>query len=219
MSITPESVRALLTSEDFGQRIKGINQLRELKRSQALELILPVLQDPNPRIRYAAVSQMDSLAADDPAAVLPLLRSLLSDPEPDVQAAAADTIGALKAEGAFDDLQALYERTSEWLVRVSVIAALGELGDPRAFDLLQTALTSSNTLEQTVAIGSLGELGDPHAVQLLQPFVTDTDWQIRFRTVQALGRLNTPEARSLVARMTDDAAEPVADEARRLMSD
>ncbi len=46
----------------------------------------------------------------------------------DVQAAAADSIAALKLTEAFEDLQQLYHTTSEWLVKLSIIAALGEMG-------------------------------------------------------------------------------------------
>jgi len=219
MNITPDSVRDLLASEDFGQRLRGVNHLRELERSQAFELAQPVLQDPNARVRYAVVSQMDSLGRDtDPEVVLPLLQALLADPEPDVQAAAADAMGALKLPGALDSLRELYAGTSEWLVRFSIVAALGELGDPAGFELLQAAIASNNEMERMAAIGSLGELGDPRAVALLQPLASEADWQVRFRVAQALGRLDTAEARALLEQLSADEVEAVATEAKQALS-
>ncbi|NEO93412.1 MAG: HEAT repeat domain-containing protein, partial [Moorea sp. SIO3G5] len=187
MTVTRESVQELLNSTDFGQRISGLNQLRQLEPSVAFELIQPLVKDNNVRIRYGAVSQLHTLGNQDLTLALTLLRDrLLNDPEPDVQAAAADSLSALKLTEAYDDLERTYHQTSEWIIKFSIIAALGELGEPRSFQLLEDALKSDTSLIQTAAISSLGELGDPRAVPLLIPFATNSDWQIRYRLVQAL---------------------------------
>jgi HEAT repeat protein len=215
MSVTRESVQELLSSEDFGQRISGVNQLRQLEPAVAFELIQPVVTDANTRVRYAAVSQLDTLGSQDLQTTLTILRDrLLNDKEPDVQAAAADALGALKLTEAYEDIQQLYHQTSEWLVQFSIIAALGEMGDPRSFELLQEALNSETTLVQTAAISSLGELGDVRAVPLLIPFATDSDWQIRFRVAQALSRLGGVDAHSTLETLTKDENQEVAKEAR-----
>jgi HEAT repeat protein len=215
MSVTPEAVQELLNSEDFGQRLSGVNQIRQLDRAVAFDLVQQAIGDKSARVRYAAVSQLASLGNQDRALALIILRRcLLEDPEPDVQAAAADSIGALKLTEAFEDLQNLYRHTSEWLVQFSIVAALGELGDPRSFDLLESALTSENELVRTAAVGSLGELGDRRALPLLIPFASDRDWQIRYRVVQALSRIDDPQARAVLESLANDEMEPVAQEAR-----
>src|SRR4028119_1120905 len=215
MSVTPESVQQLLSSQEFGQRISGINQLRQLEPSVAFELVQPIVTDNNTRVRYAAVSQLDTLGRQDLQASLTLLRDrLLNDSEPDVQAAAADSLGALKLTEAFEDMQQLYHNTSEWLVQFSIIAALGELGDPRSFELLQEALNSDTSLVQTAAISSLGDLGDARAVPLLIPFATNSDWQLRYRVVQALGKLGGAEAQATLETLTKDEKQEVAQEAK-----
>lgn len=216
MSITPESVATLLESNDYGDRLSGINQLRQLDPAQAFPLIEPLINDSNVRVRYAAVSQMSSLGHVDREKSLELLRDrLLNESEADVQAAAADAIGGLKLTAAFDDLVQVYRQTEEWLVEFSIIACLGEMGDPRAFDLLTEALHSENNLVKTVAIGSLGELGEQRAVTALQPFVTDPDWQARSRLVQALSRLGGDQAHNLLQQLAQDEAEQVAEEAKK----
>ncbi|MCU0525026.1 MAG: HEAT repeat domain-containing protein [Elainella sp. Prado103] len=217
MSVTPESVQALLTSEDFGDRLSGVNQLRQLDPAVAFELIQPAVADRNVRVRYAAVSQLASLGEQNLDLSLELLRGGLSDPEADVQAAAADSLGALHLREAYEDLQSLYERSEEWLVRFSIVAALGELGDPRGFDLLQAALQSDNELVKTAAIGSLGELEDDRAIALLLPYVSDPDWQVRHRVVQALSHFNHPDARSGLEQLSQDEQPPVAEEAKRCL--
>lgn len=215
MSVTRESVQELLSSEDFGQRISGVNQLRQLEPSVAFELIQPVVNDTNTRVRYAAVSQLDTLGTQDLQAALTILRDrMINDSEPDVQAAAADALGALKLTEAYEDMLQLYRSTPEWLVQFSIIAALGELGDPRSFDLLEEALNSETSLIQTAAISSLGELGDARAVPLLIPFATNSDWQMRYRLVQSLSKLGGAEARATLEALAQDEKEEIAREAQ-----
>ncbi len=215
MSVTRESVQELLSSEDFGKRISGVNQLRQLEPAVAFELVQPIVTDNNTRVRYAAVSQLDTLGGQDLQLSLTLLRDrLINDEEPDVQAAAADALGALKLTEAYEDLLRLYHQTPEWLVQFSIIAALGELGDPRSFELLQEALNSDTSLIQTAAISSFGELGDARAVPLLAPFATNPDWQIRYRVVQALKLLGGAEARSTLEALANDEQKEVAQEAQ-----
>ncbi|MDM9582902.1 phycobilisome degradation protein NblB [Nostoc sp. GT001] len=215
MSITPESVKQLLSSEDLGDRLRAVNQIRELEPAIGFELIQSAIGDRNSRVRYSAVSQMDTLGTQDLQLSLDILRDrLLHDSEVDVQAAAADCLGALKLSEAFEDLQQLYHTTSEWLIQFSIIATLGELGDPRAFELLKEALSSENELVQTAAISSLGDLGDVQAVPLLAPYATNPDWQIRYRLVQALARLDNPEAKSILEILANDEVDAIASEAK-----
>lgn len=215
MSITPESVTSLLNSEDFGERIRGLNQLRQIEPETAFTMVQPLITDQNTRVRYAAVSQLDTLGLVDRTSALEILRDrLFNDPEPDVQAAAADAIGGLKLVEGFTDLANVYHNTSEWLVQFSIIAALGELGEPQGFNLLEEALQSNNNLLQTAAIGSMGELGDPRGIPLLTQFVDHEDWQIRYRLVQALGRLGGDEAQAIIEQLVDDESEQVAQEAK-----
>ena len=139
---------------------------------------------------------------------------LVNDPEPDVQAAAADAIGALKLVAAFDELLHLYQTTPEWLVQFSIIAALGELGEPRGLSLLKTALTSETILVQTAAIGAIGELGDASAVESLIPFVSHPDWQIRYQLARSLRALGGDVAQQNLAILATDEIEQVAQEAK-----
>ncbi|MEH2383201.1 MAG: HEAT repeat domain-containing protein [Nostoc sp.] len=215
MSITSESVKQLLSSEDLGDRLRAVNQIRQLEPAIGFELIQTAIGDRNSRVRYSAVSQMDTLGTQDLRLSLDILRDrLLHDSEVDVQAAAADCLGALKLREAFEDLQQLYYTTSEWLIQFSIIATLGELGDPRAFELLKEALSSENELVQTAAISSLGDLGDLQAVPLLAPYATNPDWQIRYRLVQALARLGNAEAKSILETLANDEVDAIANEAK-----
>jgi HEAT repeat protein len=215
MSITPESIAQALQSEDLGDRLSAVNQLRTLPSAVAFELLKTAIGDGNARVRYAAVSQMSSLGHEDREQSLEiLLNRLYTDGEMDVKAAAADAIGALKLTEAYPDLESCYNQTNDWLLQMSIVATLGELGDPRAFELLKDALSSPEGLVQGAAIGSLGELKNPEAVAWLQPFATHEDWQIRYRVAQALGNLGGDEARTLAETLSHDEVAQVAEMAR-----
>jgi HEAT repeat protein len=210
-----DSINVLINSEHKGDRITALNLVRELEPAIAFGYIKQLVTDQNTRVRYAAVSQLATLGPVNLAESLIILRDrLVNDTEPDVQAAAADAIGALKLTDAFDDLQNLYETTPEWLVQFSIIAALGELGDPRGLKLLETALSNETVLVQTAAIGSIGELGDPNGVASILPFMTNPDWQIRYQLARALRNLGGEVASKNLAILATDEVEQVALEAQ-----
>jgi HEAT repeat protein len=215
MNVTPESVNELLHSDDYGDRLSAVNQMRYLDPAIAFDMMQTAVVDDNSRVRYSAVSQLASLGNYNPSKSLEILRDRIrTDSEADVRAAAADAIGALRLTEAYEDLNYLYHNTNEWLIQFSIVAALGELGDMRAFPLLEEALQSETELVKTAAIGSLGELGDVKAVSLLLNFVSDHDWQIRYRVVQALGRLGGDEAQAALSTLAHDEVTQVAQEAQ-----
>lgn len=220
MSPTPDSIQQLLASSDLGDRLRAVNQIRELDHAIAFELVQQACTDSSPRVRYSAISQLDTLGHQDRQKTLEiLLNALLKDPEPDVQSAAADALGGLQMTEAFEDLKSVYETTEEWLVKFSIVSALGELGDPRSFDLLVSALTSDIDLVSTAAIGSLGELGDERAIPLLLPYAKADDWQVRHRVTQALSQFDSPEARATLEELSHDSSAAVADAAKYHISD
>lgn len=215
MTITPESIQQQLQSENVGDRLRAVNDLRHLDPAIAFQLIQTAIKDQSARVRYAAVSQIASLGHQDRETALTVLRDRLhNDSEADVQAAAADALAALKLTEAFDDLRQQYETTKEWLVKFSIVAALGEMGDPRSFEVLEDALLNGEQLVKTVAISALGELGDRRAIALLLPYATDPDWQIRHRLTQALGTLGGAEVRATLEQLASDEMEIVAQSAQ-----
>ncbi len=212
---TLEQIREMLSAEKFGDRIKAINQLRDIDPATAFRLITPLCDDSNTRVRYAAVSQIATLGAQDKPTAYTVLTASLGDPEPDVQAAAADALGALKLTDALDDLKELYETTAEWLVQMSVVACLGEMGDPQAFDLLASALKAENALVSVSAIGALGELEDDRAIPLLLTYADNDDWQVRHRVAQSLGHFtHNEQAAEALQKLAQDESDIVAEAAK-----
>ncbi len=207
-----------LRSEDLTVRMKVLPASRSLSQRERFALVTMAVHDPNARIRYDAVSQLATLGREDLETTKALLREILhNDPEMDVRAASADSIAALGLVEFFDDLQQIYETSTDWLMQFSVVAALGELGEPRAYDLLVKALEHSNELVKLAAIGSLGELGNPQALELLAPLAQHPDWQVRHRVAQALANFGAP-ALPILQQLQSDPNANVAELAQGLCS-
>ncbi len=218
MMSSPEAdaLRQRLESGELGDRLVAINQVRHLPPEEGFALLQVAIADGNARVRYSAVSQFDTVGTSDVAKAEALLRDrLLNDPEMDVKAAAADCLGALKITSAFEDLVQIYEGTSEWLLRFSIVAALGVLGDVRGFDVLAKAVEAETELERLAAISALGDLGDDRAIAILLPLVSDEDWQVRYRVAQALkGFGDQDDVKEAIATLAADPVEQVANEAK-----
>jgi HEAT repeat protein len=211
MTDLPATLIQAIESTNISDRITALNQIRQLEPAAGLQAIERLVGDSNVRIRYAAVSQMANVGVANLDRSLEILRKcLLDDPEPDVQAAAADALGALKLRTAYDDLVYLYNNTPEWLVQFSIVAALGEMGEPRGIELLQIALTSDTSLVQTAAIGALGELGDPRGIDSILPFADSEDWQVRHQVAKSLFSLGTDKVTATLDRLTKDPVQQVA---------
>ena len=215
MTLSPEAAREMLTSEVYEQRLSAINHLTDLDPDVAFELVQLVVEDSKPRVRYAAISKVASVGHANLPKSLELLRhALLTDAEADVRAAAADSIGALKLTDGFDDLKGMYYQTSDWIIQLSIVAALGELGDERGFEILEHALQGDNELIHAIAVGALGELGDRRALPLLIQQANHKDWQVRYRVAQALGQFEGPEVEATLTQLSQESITQIADEAQ-----
>jgi HEAT repeat protein len=219
MTVNLESLKQLLQSEDIGDRMKALTEGRKLDLADRFQLVCHASGDANARIRYDAVSQIASVGTQDlPSSLEVLSDRLLHDPEMDVRAAAADSIGALKLTEAFEILVETYHTTGDWLLQFSIIAALGELGDRRGFELLAQSLQHNNDLVKIAAIGALGDLGDPRGLELILPLVNNPDWEVRYRLTQALHQIGGIEAEAALTQLSQDAVGQVAETAKTLLA-
>lgn len=215
MTKTFAELQADLQADDLGIRMKVLPASRSLTATERFQLVTQAVHDPNSRIRYDAISQLANLGHTDINLTYSLLKEALwHDPELDVRAVAADSIAALGLTELFPDLAELYHQTKDWLLQFSIVAALGTLGDDRAYDLLVEALQHENDLIKTAAIGSLGELGKPEAIAVLAPLADHPDWQIRYRLAQALTNLASPAVAPILQKLANDPNPQVADMAK-----
>lgn len=196
---TDPPVTEQLSSEDFLERIRGINRIDEVDTvTDRIGLLIPIAtDDPNQQVRYAAISRLsnfnsEDITPEDSSKVLSAARYLiLNEKEPSCQAGAADCIAGLKLMDGFDDLVQLYETTEDWMLKMSITAGLGEMGAPRAFEFLKDVLDEENPdlLLVATTIGSLGELGDKRAVDVVSKYLDADDSAVRERAAIAVANL------------------------------
>ncbi|CAN8064193.1 unnamed protein product [Agarophyton chilense] len=195
MSDSP-TVKEMLVSSDSLERIRGINRSSELKSTSDIvfRLVPIATSDGNQQVRYVAISRLaglepSSLSDDDKESLLTAARFILvNDKEPTCQAGAADLIAGLRLSEGFDDLVDTFNTTSDWMLKFSIAAGLGEMGVPKAFDFLVSILDSEseeNFLLVSAAIGSLGELGDERALPMIERYLVSEEQSIKERAVIA----------------------------------
>jgi HEAT repeat protein len=116
------------------------------------------------------------------------LIALLSHPDTRVQEQAASALATLGARatryliGELDDFDPK--------VRLGIVEALGDIGDPSAVPSLVELLSVEKSGEVRWAITlALGNTGDPDAAIPLLQALRDPDKYVRFGTAMALGRL------------------------------
>lgn len=181
-----------LNSPDFLERVRGINRIDEIETtSDRISALIPLaIEDPNQQVRYAAISRISNfdhtkLSEDDSEKVLTAARYVLSnDKESSCQSGAADVIAGLKLNDGFDDLVDAFNRTSDWMLKFSIAAGLGEMGDPKAFDFLTAILGNSqgdDFLLTAAAIGALGELGDRRGLPVVEKYLDNEDSSVKER--------------------------------------
>ncbi|KAK4528542.1 hypothetical protein GAYE_SCF59G6486 [Galdieria yellowstonensis] len=185
-----DSIKRMAQSVNSDDRAKAVTQCRKLPSQERLEVLLSLAKDESLNVRYSALSQLSSVGAENPRRTLEKIREVLrEEKEATLIGAAADVLFSLPLPEVFDELVALYEKTSDWIVRLSIVAGIGELKHPRSFEFLAQALESKDDLVISTAIGALGELGDKRALELLEPLLDSTDATIRDRAYNNIQRL------------------------------
>ncbi|KAK4538239.1 hypothetical protein CDCA_CDCA16G4264 [Cyanidium caldarium] len=190
-----DEIAVRLQSESPGERARGVHLLRYLEDPDRFNTLMNMLEDVDSQVRYAAVTLFATVGGYDrqrtKEAMLQVLRN--EQEEATVRAGASDTLGALRMHEVLPDLEDAFRNSKDWVVRFSVIAALGELGAREAFPLLEEALQlgAEEPLVQLAAIGALGDLGDPRALPLLEPLLQSKDRSVAERAQIALDILKT----------------------------
>jgi HEAT repeat protein len=155
--------------------------LGETGGDRAVELITGTLAHKDPRVRREALMALAKVGGDDAGQ---LVYGMLEDADPDVRFAAAMAAGALKVDRALRPLLALLEDEEDDDVTVSILRALGQLGDPGAVATVEkyTVTTFFSRLPSEVRIAAyraLHNIGTPHAKEVIGAAVDDKDPEVR----------------------------------------
>jgi HEAT repeat protein len=159
---------------------------------QTVAALVRVLQsDSAADVRRVAVGALADCGGED--AVRALIAFYQQDTDLYGRIGAAHALAALRAPAALGPLTALLasDEPNPWLLGETALA-LGELGDPAAFDALADALEHPNADVRGKAAAALGLLGDPRGVAVLQDTLgnpTETAY-VKSLAAEALARLS-----------------------------
>lgn len=178
-----------MTSEDYVERLRGAARVKALPEPERLNALINLCNDSNSQVRYTAVSglsgfESSSLSEEEGKRLLEVMRKLMyDDGESSVQAAAADVIAGLGLKEGFDDLVKLFGRTKDWMVKFSIVAGMGGMGE-KAFWFLKELVVGEGEIDSLVltgAIGALGDLGDPRGLELVEAYLESKDTSVKER--------------------------------------
>ena len=161
------------------------------------------LKDADPVVRVSELLKLRYL--QDPE-VNQILMTSLSDPDVRVKVKAVDILGAREANESVAPMSSmLFLRSTEPIVKLHLVAALGRIGDARGvMPVMQYLGEDQDERARGTAVFALGEIGSDKAVPLLNTVVAeDQSEMVRRLAKEALqkvsGQLPTERAKTLAA--------------------
>jgi aminopeptidase N len=161
-----EALGKVLSNDAFyGVRQAAATSLGSISSEEAKAALLSALQQPDSRVRTAAVGALSHFLQDEEV-YSTLVHSLRSDSSYSVEAAAAKVLGTSGRMQAFDILKAEVEMNPEIHVMQGALAGLAETRDPRAVEILlmqaRPGLPERIRLAAIVAISDLKDNFTPN---------------------------------------------------------
>jgi len=148
------------------------------------------LKDADPAARVSELIKLRYL--QDPE-VNQILMNSMSDPDARVKIKAIDILGAREANESVTPMSSmLFLRSTEPIVKLHLVAALGRIGDAQgAVPVMQYLGQDQDERGRGTAVFALGEIGSDKAVPLLNTVIAEDQSQIVRRLAQeALQKVN-----------------------------
>jgi HEAT repeat protein len=161
------------------------------------------LKDADPNVRVAELGKLRNI--QDPE-VNQILITSLSDPDVRVKIKAVDLLGARGANEAVPPISSmLFLRSTEPIVKLHLVSALGRIGDAQGvIPVMQYLGEDQDERGRGTAVFALGEIGSDKAVPLLNAVVAqDQSPMVRRLAKEALqkvsGEMPTERAKTVAA--------------------
>jgi HEAT repeat protein len=170
------------------------------------------LKDANPEARVSELEKLRNL--QDPE-VNQILIDSMSDPDVRVKVKAVDILGAREANDAVTPMSTmLFLRSTEPIVKLHLVAALGRIGDSQGVvPVMQYLGEDQDERGRGTAVFALGEMGSDKATPLLNAVVAqDQSQMVRRLAKEALqkvsGELPTERAKTVAEASNKQQLEP-----------
>ncbi|UOR10467.1 conserved virulence factor C family protein [Halobacillus amylolyticus] len=188
-----EQVKEELTASYDTHRLKTLVKLAfeedtsETESAPNQRVSIEVLDDPDWKVRYAALDRMDPTIED-----LPVLDKALGDAKASIRRLATAYLGMIEEP---DTLPYLYKALKDKTVTVRRTAGdcLSDLGFKEAMPEIIKSLSDSNRLVRWRAAMFLYELGDETALPALKKASDDPEFEVRMQINMAIERIEGGE--------------------------
>ena len=178
------------------------------------------LHDADPNVRVSELTKLRPL--QDPEADRILMQSM-NDPDIRVKIKAIDVLGARETNDGVDPMsQALFLRSTEPIVKLHLVAALGRIGDAEGvLPVMQYLSEQTDPRARGTAVFALGEMGDDRALGVLsQTADEDPSANVRRLSKEALqkidGELPNPRVARAEAKRQQDENQTTAQKLAKL---
>ncbi len=175
-------LRRQLTSSDPELRAQAAKRLGELKDKPSVPLLLTLLEDSMPAVRFEAGLALGNIGG--PQAIEPLFDAIQKEPQEDIAMAFTKALGDLGAK-ALDRLIILTSAPRR-LVRMTACRALGRIGSNKAVDPLIQRLNDPDPQVRKAAISALRRIGDPKGMDAIARKLASPDYTTEQAAEQAL---------------------------------
>ena len=206
----PRATPALIAELDRGRlsRQLVLGALGRLGDKRALVPVLGLLNDKDQAVRLAAMKALRPML-DRGSRAADVIADLLDDPAPEIRVLAAEYLGLMQSQTSVPRLITLAgSHTPSMRLRQAAVAALGEIGSPRATGALLALLRDGPAPLHVAAANSLIYIQDPAAVKPLLALLGQVPASSRALVVRTLGGVlrdrRDPVAQRTLDKLTQD---------------
>lgn len=163
----------------------GPPNIEKLKSKKDIKgLIKAMKYDKNISIPLSARRALNDLA--DPASFTPLINLLNQNLDPDLRSNVIDCLGELKVAEVVPYFISILEEKDISTVHGHVIDALGNIGDPRAIDILSKIYIDRDEDYSEKAMNTLKAIGGPKAEQAIESAKSMKKKQIEEKVLKSI---------------------------------
>jgi len=171
-------------------RMAVVEALGNFRDPRAIKPLIDVMKDKFSAERHLA---MEPLVKIGTSSLEPLLAELKSD-DPDVVRIAAAALVKIGDPRATESLIELFKTTDSNAVRISLVAALGKIGDKKVIPALLEALSDELPVVRRLAAASLEKIGQPAVDELIKILKSSDSPALRKSVALVLGKIGDAQA-------------------------
>jgi HEAT repeat protein len=189
-----EVVRQLFAAKDVEDIRTLAERLGAIGDNDAIEAVIPLLQDPRSGVPEAIAMALGMIATDH---AVDVLIKTASDPRAELRIAAVDALAVTKNRRAESTLIEIAQRSGD-AAQDSAISALGEIGSDKAIELL-VEIAGHPTDTGTSALSTLGRMESRKAKDAVIALVDSPNLSVAAAAISELDDIDAAMIEKLTA--------------------